>query len=326
MKRRTVLQSTALTGLFSLVPGGSWAQDKYPSKPITWVCPYAAGGNADSRSRQVAKAMSTILGQPIIVDNKAGAGGNIGTEAIARAKADGYTLGMGNFAPLAVNQSLFKKLNFDPQIDLTPICLIERGPLILMVRNESPFKSVKDLVTAAKAAPGKLSYGSGGIGGSHHLSGALFEHAAGLDMIHAPYKSGSAAATDLMGGQVDIMFEQMYAAMPSIQGGRMRALAITSKKRSPLLPNLPTMAEQGYPEVEVLNWQGLIGPKGLSTELIKQLNAACNKALQTAEVKEKILSQGNEVGGGTPEQFAALIKAETPRWAKVVRDAKIEPE
>jgi tripartite-type tricarboxylate transporter receptor subunit TctC len=325
MKRRTLIQAAAST---SLLPLMAQAQDKYPnpSKTIMWICPYAAGGNADSRSRQVAKAMGTILGQPIIIDNKAGAGGNIGTEAIARGKSDGYTLGMGNFAPLAVNQSLFKKLNFDPLNDLTPICLIERGPLILMVRNDSPYKTVKDLVAAAKASPGKLSYGSGGIGGSHHLSGALFEHSAGIDMIHAPYKSGSAAATDLMGGQVHMMFEQMYAAMPSIQGGRMRALAITSKKRSPLLPNLPTMAEQGFPEVEVLNWQGLIGPKGMSPELIKQLNTVCNQALQTAEVKEKILSQGNEVGGGTPEQFAALIKAEAPRWAKVVRDAKIDPE
>jgi tripartite-type tricarboxylate transporter receptor subunit TctC len=325
MKRRTLIQATASA---SLLPLFAQAQDKYPNpaKTIMWICPYAAGGNADSRSRQVAKAMGTLLGQPIIIDNKAGAGGNIGTEAIARGKPDGYTLGMGNFAPLAVNQALFKKLNFDPLNDLVPICLIERGPLILMVRNDSPYKTVKDLVAAAKASPGKLSYGSGGIGGSHHLSGALFEHSAGIDMIHAPYKSGSAAATDLMGGQVHMMFEQMYAAMPSIQGGRMRALAITSKKRSPLLPNLPTMAEQGFPEVEVLNWQGLIGPKGMSPELVKQLNAVCNQALQTAEVKEKILSQGNELGGGTPEQFAALIKAEAPRWAKVVRDAKIDPE
>ena len=325
MKRRTLIQATASVGLLPLL---TLAQEKYPnpSKTILWICPYAAGGNADSRSRQVAKAMGTILGQPIIVDNKSGAGGNIGTEAIARGKPDGYTLGMGNFAPLAVNQALFKKINFDPLKDLTPICLIERGPLILMVRNDAPYKSVKDLVAAAKAAPGKLSYASGGIGGSHHLSAALFEHAAGIDMIHAPYKSGSAAATDLMGGQVHMMFEQMYAAMPSIQAGRMRALAITSKKRSPLQPDIPTMAEQGFPEVEVLNWQGLIGPKGMSPELIKQLNTACNQALQTSEVKEKILSQGNEVGGGTPEQFTALIKAEAPRWAKVVRDAKIDPE
>lgn len=323
MKRRSLMQATVSA---SLLPLFAQAQDKYPNKAITWVCPYAAGGNADSRSRQVAKAMGTLLGQPIVIDNKSGAGGNIGTEAIARAKPDGYTLGMGNFAPLAVNQTLFKKLNFDPLNDLTPICLIERGPLILMVRNDSPYKTVKDLVAAAKASPGKLSYASGGIGGSHHLSGALFEHEAGIDMIHAPYKSGSAGATDLMGGQVHMMFEQMYVAMPAIQGGRMRALAITSKKRSPLLPDLPTMGEQGYPAVEVLNWQGLIGPKGLSSDLVKQLNTVCNQALQTAEVKEKILSQGNELGGGTPEQFAALIKAEAPRWAKVVRDAKIEPE
>ena len=302
----------------------TWAQDKYPSKPITWVCPYAAGGNADSRSRQVAKVMGQLLGQSIVIDNKAGAGGNIGTEAIARAKPDGYTIGMGNFAPLAVNHALFKKLNFNPFTDLVPILLIEKGPLILMVRNDSPYKSLKDLVAAAKAAPGKLSYASGGIGGTHHLSGALFEHSAGIDMIHAPYKSGSAGATDLMGGQVHLMFEQMYAAMPSIKGGKMRALAITSAKRSPLAPDIATMAEQGYPEVEVLNWQGIVGPKGLPPELVKQLNAVGNKALQDTDLKEKMLGQGNEVGGGTPEQFAALIKAEAARWGKVVKDARIE--
>ena len=323
MKRRQLLQSAVSA---ALVPSLVQAQDKYPSKPITWVCPYAAGGNADSRSRQVAKAMSAILGQPIIIDNKAGAGGNIGTEVIARAKPDGYTIGMGNFAPLAVNHALFKKLNFDPANDIVPIGLIEKGPLILMVRNDSPYKSVKDIVAAAKANPGKLSYASGGIGGSHHLSGALLENAAGIDLIHAPYKSGAAGATDLMGGQVQMMFEQMYSAMPAIKGGRLRALAITSKTRSPLLPDLPTMAEQGFPAIEVLNWQGLIAPKSISPELVKTLNAALNKALQDPEVKEKILSQGNEMGGGTPEVFAALVKAEAPRWGKVVRDAKIEPE
>ena len=174
--------------------------------------------------------------------------------------------------------------------------------------------------------PGRLSYASGGIGGTHHLSGALFENAAGIDMIHAPYKSGSAGATDLMGGQVDMMFEQMYAAMPSIKGGRLRPLAITSKVRSPLLPDVPTMGEAGFPAVEVLNWQGIIGPKGLPAEIVKILNAAGNKALQDAEIRAKMLEQGNEIGGGTPEQFAALIKAEAPRWAKVVRDARIEPE
>lgn len=323
MKRRELIQ---WAGSAALLPALTHAQEKYPSRPITWVCPYAAGGNADSRSRQVAKVMSEILGQPILIDNKAGAGGNIGTEIIARGKPDGYTIGMGNFAPLAVNHALFKKLNFDPFNDIVPITLIERGPLILMVRADSPFKSVKDIVNAAKASPGSLSYASGGIGGTHHLSGALFEHSAEIDMIHAPYKSGAAGATDLMSGQVHMMFEQMYAAMPSIKGGRLRALAITSKTRSPLLPDLPTMGEQGFPAVEVLNWQGLVGPKGMPADLIKTLNAACNKALQDPDLREKMLSQGNEVGGGTPEQFAALIKAEAPRWAKVVRAAKIEPE
>jgi len=323
MKRRTLLSAAAGSTIVS-----PWvhAQDKYPSKLITWICPYAAGGNADNRSRQVARVMQQVLGQTIIIDNKAGGGGNIGTDAIAKAKPDGYTIGMGNFAPLAVNHALFKKLNFDPFNDLVPIMLIERGPLILMVKTDSPYKSVKDVVAAAKAQPGKLSYASGGIGGTHHLSGALFEHAAGIDMIHAPYKSGSAGAQDLMGGQVDMMFEQMYAAMPSIKGGRLRALAITSKARSPLAPDIPTMGEAGYPAVEVLNWQGIVGPKGLSPEIVKILNAAGNKALQDPDVRQKMLDQGNEIAGGTPEQFAALIKAEAPRWAKVVKDAKIEPE
>jgi len=323
MLRRTLISAA---GSALLLPAPGSAQEKYPAKLITWICPYAAGGGADNRSRQMAKLMQAILGQTVIVDNKAGGGGNIGTDAIARAKPDGYTVGMGNFAPLAVNQALFKKLSFDPINDLVPILLIERGPLILMVRSESPFKTVKDVAAAAKAAPGKLSYGSGGVGGTHHLSGALFEHVAAIDMIHVPYKSGGAAATDLMGGQVDMMFEQMYAAMPSIKSGRLRPLAITSKARSPLFPDLPTMGEAGFNGVEVLNWQGLVGPKGLPAEIVRVLNAAGNKALQDAGLRENMLAQGNEIAGGTPEQFAALVKSEAPRWAKVVRDAKIEPE
>ncbi len=323
MKRRTLLSATAGSALLSQL---ALADDKYPSKLITWICPYGAGGNADGRSRQVAKVMQTHLGQTIIVDNKPGGGGNVGTEMIARAKPDGYVIGMGNFAPLAVNHALFKKLNYDPFTDLVPIMLIERGPLVLTVRTDSPFKTVKDVVAAAKAKPGTLSYASGGIGGTHHLSGALFEHTAAIDMIHAPYKSGSAAANDLMGGQVGMMFEQMYAAMPSIKGGRLRALAITSKQRSALLPDVPTMGEAGYPGVEVLNWQGIVGPKGLPADIVRILNAAGNKAMQDPEVRATMLAQGNEVAGGTPEQFAALIKAEAPRWGKVVKDAKIDPE
>ena len=275
MKRRLLLQSIPAW----VAAPAAHAAEAFPTKPITWICPYGAGGNADTRSRLVAKVMSTQLGQPIVVDNKAGAGGNIGTEFIARAKPDGYTIGMGNFAPLAVNHALFKKLNFDPLNDIVPITLIERGPLALLIRAESPWKSVSDLVNAAKAAPGKLSYASGGLGGTHHLSAALFEHVAGIDMIHVPYKSGSAGATDLMGGQVQLMFEQMYSAMPSLRTGKVRALAVTARKRNNLLPDVPTMAEQGFNDFEVLNWQGLVGPKGMPSELIATLGQACNKAL-----------------------------------------------
>ena len=320
--RRIFLQCLPALTMPALV----FAQEKYPTKDITWICPYAPGGNADGRSRQMAKAMGPVLGGNITVDNKAGAGGNTGTAAIATAAPDCYTIGMGNFAPLAVNQALFKKLTYDPQNDLVPIMLIERGPLILMVGKDSPYKSVKDIVAAAKATPHKLTYASGGVGGTHHLSAALLASSAGVDLVHVPYRSGAAGTAELVAGQVAFMFEQMYAAMPSLKSGKLRALAITSKTRSPLLPDLPTMAEAGFPAVEVLNWQGIVGPKGLSADIVKALNRAGNKALTDAELRENILSQGNEVGGGTPEAFAALIKAEAQRWGKVVKDAKIEME
>jgi tripartite-type tricarboxylate transporter receptor subunit TctC len=323
MIRRQLLQaSPALLALPSL----SWAQDKYPSKPITLICPYSAGGNADQRSRQIGRFMATALGQPVLIDNKPGAGGNIGTEAVARAKPDGYTIGMGNFAPLAVNPTMFPKLNFDPVKDLIPICLIEKGPLVLMVKPSSPFHSVKDIIAAAKAEPGKLTFASGGLGGSHHLSGETFKALAGLSITHIPYKGGAPATIDLMGGQVDMMFEQMYAAAPSIRAGKLRALAITSKVRSPLFPDLPTMAEAGVPGFEVQNWQGLIAPAGTPTAIIRTLNDVVNNALKDPAIKEQMLEQGNELGGGSPEVFAALIRSEADRWGKLVKSANIKPE
>jgi len=323
MHRRHLLQALAAS---AALPRIAFAQDKYPSKPITLVCPYAPGGNADLRSRQIGKFISEALGQPVLVDNKAGAGGNIGTAMIAQAKPDGYTIGMGNFAPLAVNPSMFSNMKFDPQKDLAPVCLIEKGPLILMVRPDSPFKSVKDIIAAAKAKPGQLTFASGGLGGSHHLSGELFKSIAGLYITHIPYKGGAPATVDLMGGQVDMMFEQMYAAAPSIRAGKLRALAITSKTRSPLFPNVPTMIEAGVPGFEVQNWQGLVVPAGTPAAIIKVLNETTNKALQDPQLREQMLSQGNEIGGGTPEQFAALIKSEAARWGKLVKAAGIKPE
>jgi len=304
----------------------SFAQSSYPNKPINFIVPYGAGGGADSRSRQIAQKMSVILKQPIIVDNKPGAGGNIGTEFIAKAAPDGYTIGMGNFAPMAVNKTLFGNLRYDPETDITPIVLIEKGPLVLVVNPNSPYKTVQDIVVAAKAKPGTLTFSSGGIGGSHQLSAELFEQNAGIEMIHVPYKSGSAGLTDLMAGNVTMMFDQMYSAMPSIKAEKLRAIAITSKKRSPLLPNIPSFSEIGYPKVEVLNWQGLIAPKGTPKVIIDQLNAAANEALKDPVLRELMLSQGNEIGGGSPAEFTALIKSESTKWSAVVKTANIKPE
>ena len=317
----------SVIGLTSLLNTGmTQAQPNYPNKPINFVVPYGAGGGADSRSRQIAQKMSVILKQPIVVDNKPGAGGNIGTEFISRATPDGYTIGMGNFAPMAVNKTLFGNLRYDPETDITPIVLVEKGPLVLVVNPSSSYKTIQDIVAAAKAKPGELTFSSGGIGGSHQLSAELFEQNAGIDMIHVPYKSGSAGLTDLMAGNVTMMFDQMYSAMPSIKADKLRPIAITSKKRSPLLPNVPSFAENGYPKVEVLNWQGLIAPKGTPKAIIDKLNAAANEALKDPQLRELMLSQGNEIGGGSPADFAALIKSESIKWSAVVKTANIKPE
>jgi tripartite-type tricarboxylate transporter receptor subunit TctC len=322
MKRRELLQAAPLLAL----PGWALAQDKYPSKPITIIVPYPAGGNTDQRSRQFGRFMSAALGVPIVVENKGGAGGNIGTEAIARAKPDGYTIGMGNFAPMAVNPHMFKKVNFDPQKDFAPICLIERGPLVLMVRPDSPYKSVQDIIAAARAKPGHLTYANGGTGGSHHLAAEMMKARAGVFITNIPYRGGAPAAMDLMGGQVDMMFEQMYAASANIRAGKLRPLAITSLKRSPLFPDVPTMAEQGFPGYEISNWQGFIAPAGTPPQIIKLLNEVTNKALADPEIKAQMLSQGNELGGGTPEQFAAHIKSESERWGKLVKTVGISAD
>ncbi len=303
-----------------------FSQTEYPNKPITFIVPYGAGGGADSRSRQIGQQLSTLLKTPVIIENKAGAGGNIGTDFIAKATPDGYTIGMGNFAPLAVNKALFKSLRYDPEKDLVPIILIERGPLVLVVQPNSPYNSINDVIKDAKAKPGKLTFASGGIGGSHQLSAELFEQSANIEMIHVPYKSGAAGLTDLMGGNVSMMFDQMYSAMPSIKAGKLKPIAITSKTRSPLLKDIPSFTELGFPQIVVNNWQGLIAPKGTPKAIIDKLNLAVNQILKDPQLRDFMLQQGNEIGGGTPEEFAALIKAESIKWTEVVKTANIEPQ
>jgi tripartite-type tricarboxylate transporter receptor subunit TctC len=274
----------------------------------------------------MARYLAPLLGQAVVVENRAGAGGNIATDMIAKARPDGYVIGMGSFAPLAVNQAMMKSIPFDPLTDVAPVVLIERGPLVLMVNQSSPFKSVADIVAAAKASPGTITFASGGLGGSHQLSAELLKSLAKIDLVHIPYKGGAPAAVDLLAGRVDLMFEQMYAAMPNIQAGKTRGLAITSRKRLALLPNLMTMEEAGVPGFEVLNWQGAIAPKGTPAAVVQRLNADINKVLAMPEERDRILGQGNELGGGTPEQFGAFIRAENAKWGALVRSAKITAE
>ena len=323
--RRTAL-GAMLAGVALVVQMAQAMAQDYPTRSITLIVPYAAGGSGDIRGRQIAQKLTAILGQSVIVENKAGAGGNIGTDFVAKAPADGYTIGTGNFAPLSVNAAMFKSLPFDPKADLLPVALIERGPLVLMVNPKSPYKSVKDVVDAARGRPGTLSAANGGIGGSHHLAAELFKQSAGLDIISVAYKGGAPATTDLMAGNVDMMFEQLYAAAPSIASGKLRALAMTGARRLAQFPEIPTFGEIGYPKVEVLNWQGIIAPKGTPAAIITRLNDAVNRALKDPDMRDKITSQGNEVAGGTAQEFAALIASESEKWGRVVREAKIKPE
>ncbi|HEX7889744.1 MAG TPA: tripartite tricarboxylate transporter substrate binding protein [Ramlibacter sp.] len=320
MQRRHLLCAAAAATL----PFAAQAQD-FPAKPITVIVSFAAGGNNDIRARMLGVEVAKSLGKSIVVDNKPGASGNIGHDYVARQAADGYTLGIGAMGPLAVNPSLYPKMNFGAK-DFTPIVLIEKAPLVLVTRVDKPFKNLKDVITAAKARPGGLSIANAGPGGAHHLSAELFKQQAGIFMLSIPYKGGGPAANALLSGEVDMMFEQTYAALPSIQAGKTRALAVTSEKRLPSLPDVPTMAELGYPSVTVSNWLGLVGPKGMPPAVVKRLNESFNAALGVPDVRSKITGPGNEIGGGTPEQFASFIEAENKRWAQVVKAANIKLE
>jgi tripartite-type tricarboxylate transporter receptor subunit TctC len=311
----------------SLVAASFGAQAQtYPSKAVHWIVPYPPGGFADTRARQLAARLSELWKQPVVVDNRPGAGGVIGTEMIARAPADGYTIGMGNFPPLAANVSLMKNLPYDPLRDLAHIVLVEKTPLVLTVHPSVKANTIAEFVALAKANPGKFSFGSSGVGGMHHLAGEMFRQLAVIDIVHVPYKGGSPAATDLVAGHIPMMFELTYAALPSIKGGRVRPLGVTSEARLAVLPNVPTFAESGYPALVFSNWQGVIVPSGTSRNVIEGINRAVNQLLAAGAVRDSILGQGNELGGGTPEAFTALIRAEITRWAQVVKDGNIQPE
>jgi tripartite-type tricarboxylate transporter receptor subunit TctC len=288
--------------------------------------PYAAGGFGDIRARKIGVDLAKALGQPVVVENKAGAGGVVGTDAVAKAAPDGYTFGMGNLAPLAVNASLMKKLPYDPAKDLQAVILLEKSPLILTAGPGLAANTLRELIAYAKANPGKVSFASSGIGGAHHLSGEMLKLRTGIDIVHIPYKGGSPAAADVMAGHVPMMFELGYAALPSVKAGKIRALAVTSTVRMALLPEVPTMAEAGVPGFESYNWQGIVLPAGTPRPIVDRLNRELNAILALPEQRASIVDNGGEVAGGTPEAFRDFIRSEAAKWAQVVQAAKIQPE
>ena len=304
-----------------LTPLTAAAQTAFPSKPITIIVPFAAGGTTDILARVVGQALSTELGQPVVIENRAGAGGNIGAQAAARSPADGHTLFMGTVGTHAINASLYKKLPFDPIKDFAPLTRVANVPNLLVANPAQPYKTVGELIAYAKANPGKINFGSSGSGSSIHLSGELFNALAKVDMVHVPYKGSAPAVTDLLGNQIAIMFDNMPSAIQHVRSGKLRALAVTTAKRSPELPNVPTIAEAGVPGYEATSWFGLFAPAGTPAAVVTRLNTAIVKILASADVKKKITEQGGEVYSEKPEQFAAFIQKEAVKWGKVVRDS-----
>ena len=318
MKRHMVIGVLVLA--YATLAFTAFAQAQaYPSAgPIRLIVPWPPGGGVDTTGRMIAAPLSQRLGQSIVIDNRAGAGGNIGTEHAKTQKPDGYTLLMGSISPNAVNIHLYSRLGFDPIKDFAPITFVSSVPNILVVPAASPYKSVKDLVDAAKASPGKFTYASGGVGSSQHLAGVQFRTATGIDVLHVPYKGTAPAETDLIGGQVTFMLDTT-TCLPFIAAGKMRALAVASKARNPALPDVPTLDEAGVPGVYASSWYGLMAPAGTPKEIIDRLSKEMREILQTPEMKKRMAEFGAEIGGGTPEDFAKFIDSEIKRYEQIVK-------
>ena len=295
------------------------AHAQYPNKPIKMVVPFPAGGTTDIMARAVAADLQKAFGQPVVVENKAGAGGNIGSDFVAKAPADGYTLLMGTVGTHAINVALYPKMPYDAVKDFVPISLVAGVPNVLVAAPGFPVNSVKDLIDMAKKSPDKTTFASSGNGTSIHLSGELFKQLAGVQMTHIPYKGSSAALPDVMSGQVNVMFDNAPSVMPQIKGGKLKAIAVTSGTRSPALPNVPTIAEAGLPGFEATSWFGVLAPAGTPKDIVDKLSQTIARAVQSAEFKERLAAQGAEGVGNTSEQFAAHIKTEIEKWAKVVK-------
>jgi tripartite-type tricarboxylate transporter receptor subunit TctC len=297
--------------------------DEYPSRPIRFIVPFTAGGGGDIIIREIALRLSARLGQSVVVDNRAGAGGGVGTELAARSQPDGYTLLMANVAPMAINVSVYRKLSYDPAQDFTPITLLASFPNVLVVHPSVPARNVGELVALARARPGQLTYASAGAGSTTHLAAEFFRGQAKIDLIHVPYKGGGAALIDLVAGQVTMYFGSMPAALPHIRSRRLRALGVTSLARSAAASDIPTVAEEGFPGFEAVTWIGVVAPAGVARTIVTRLNTDLAAIVRVPELREKLLGQGAEPLTDTPEHFAAYIKSEIKKWASVVKLAGI---
>jgi len=298
------------------VPAGAQG---FPDKPVRVIVPFAPGGSTDIVARITAQRLSERLRTQVVIDNRGGGGGNIGSDLVAKAPPDGHTLLVGTVGSLTINPSLYKRMPYDPLKDLTPIAYYGSTPNILVVHPSLPVKSVRELISFARSKPGQLNYASAGAGGSVHLAAELFKSMAQVNMIHVPYKGAGPALIDLLGGHTQLMFSTMPPALPFVVGGRLRALGVTGARRSPLIPDLPTIAESGLRGYEITQWWGLLGPAGMSTAMVTRLNSEMNAILQQPDVRERFAAEGAEPAPNTSQWFASFMKSETAKWATVVK-------
>jgi tripartite-type tricarboxylate transporter receptor subunit TctC len=297
----------------------------YPAKLVHWILPFPPGGPTDILGRLLGQKLSEQLGQPVVPENRPGAAGNIGAEYAAKQPPDGYTIVQVSSA-FTISPSLYQKLNYDPVRDFAPISLVAQFPNVLIVHPSVPARSLKELAALAKASPGKMTFGSGGLGTGQHLAGEMFNSLARVNMLHVPYKGSGLAMLGLMGGHIDILVIGVPPVLPQIQSGKVRALAVLSAARLPVLPNVPTADEAGFPGYEVTNWHGILAPVGTPRDIVARLNAELGKAIKAPEVRERMAAAGLDPLTSTPEQFADFIKTEIARWAKVIKDANIKIE
>jgi tripartite-type tricarboxylate transporter receptor subunit TctC len=293
----------------------------YPNKPIRIIVPYAAGGTSDILARQIGPKLTETWGQPIVIENKAGANGNVGADFVAKSAPDGYTLLLTDLGGLVISASVYPKLPFDPSKDFSPVVMVSYSPHVLAVHPSVPVKNVKELIELAKAQPGRLNFAISGIGGAPQLAGIEFAQRTGVQWTYIPYKGGSDAVAAVAAGQADVLFNGMLATWPTVQGGRMRALAISSAQRVPTAPDTPTVAEQGLPGFETGSFQGVVGPVGVARDVTGKLNSELIRILNTSEMKERFAKQGTEVRTGTPESLGTWMRTEQAKWAKVVKES-----